>query len=123
MRRASMRCRLILRGMLKRNCPASYSSCCAVARSTYASRLSRDRAEELRSIHEVRLRKAGSGERLRNAMLWLPGVDSEAEHHDATTLEHAPYLPQPSARIRPRLHRIDRERLVERLVGERQPFR
>src|SRR5262245_29536744 len=93
------------------------------ARSTYASRLCRDRAEELRSIHDLRLRKARSGERLRNAMLWLTGVDSEAECHDATMLEHAPYLPQSGARIRPRLHRIDRECLVERLVGERQPFR
>jgi hypothetical protein len=33
--------------------------------------------------------------------------------------EHAPYLSQSGARIRPRLHRIDRERLIERLVWER----
>src|SRR3982074_2969124 len=43
------------------NFPASHSSCCAVARSTYASRLCRDRAEELRSIHDLHLRKPGSG--------------------------------------------------------------
>ena len=87
-----------------------------------ASRRYRDRAEEFRSIDQLRLRKAGIGERLRNALLWLTGVDSEAKCHDATMLEHAPYLLQSSVRIRPHLHRIDCECLVEGLVGKRQPF-
>src|SRR5258706_11957264 len=83
------------------------------------SRSCRDRAEELRLVHDSRLRKASSGERLRNALLWLAGVDSEAERDVATMFEHAPYLPQSGARIRPRLHRIDRERLIERTVAFR----
>jgi hypothetical protein len=83
------------------------------------SRLRCDRAEELRPVHDSRLRKASSGERLRNALLWLTGVDSEAKRDVAIMFEHAPYLPRPGARIRPRLHRIDRERLIERLVCER----
>src|SRR5215471_14163254 len=91
--------------------------------SGWVVRLCRDRAEELRSIHDPRPGEAGGGERLGNPLLRLTGVDREAERHDATGLEHAPYLLQPGARIRPRLHRIDRERLVECPVGERQPFR
>src|SRR5215813_10051231 len=43
------------------------------------SRLCCDRAEELRPVHDSRLREAGSGERLCNALLWLTGIDSEAE--------------------------------------------
>jgi hypothetical protein len=83
----------------------------------YTSRLCRDRAEELRPVHNSRLRKASSSEQVRNALLWLAGVDREAERHVATVFEHALYLPQSRARIRPSLHRIDRERLVERLPG------
>src|SRR5258705_9897133 len=79
----------------------------------YTSRLCRDRAEELRPVHDWRLRKASSGEQLRNALLWLAGVDSEAERDVATMFEDALYLPQSRARIRPRLHRIDRERVAQ----------
>jgi hypothetical protein len=95
------------------------SSCSAGPGGMSTSRPCRDRAEELRPVHDSRLRKASSGERLRNALLWLTGVDSEAERDVATMFEHAPYLQQSAARIRPRLHRIDREGLIERLVCER----
>src|SRR5262249_18551419 len=86
------------------------------------SRPCRDRAEELRPVHDSRLLKASIGERLRDALLWLAGVDSEAERDVATMFEHTLYLSQSRARIRPRLHRIDREHLVEHLLRERQPF-
>ena len=86
--------------------------------SSARSRQGRD-VDMPRLVHDSRLRKASSGERLRNALFWLAGVDSEAERDVATMSEHAPYLPQSGARVRPRLHRIDRERLIEGLVCER----
>jgi hypothetical protein len=71
------------RGRSRRTCTGAYTS-----------RFCRDRAEEVRPVHDLRLRKAGSGEQLRDGLPSLTGVYSEAERDDATTLENALYLPQ-----------------------------
>src|SRR5262245_23086016 len=108
--RSSGQCQVILRPARMTRCSSAVTTC--------TSWLCRDRAEELRPVHDSRLRKATSGERLRNALLWLTRVYSEAECEGSTRLEHAPYLLQSRACIRPHLHRLDCERPIKRLVWE-----
>src|SRR5262245_40030472 len=65
------------------------------------------------------IREAGGDEQLDEPVLRLARMGVEAESDGATDLHDAPGLSQAGDRIGPDLQRVDRQRLLERLVVER----
>ena len=83
-------------------------------------RFCRQRTEPLVCLHHVRLREASGDECFRQSFVRLPGVGRKANRDPASRFHDAPYFSQSSHGVRPDLHRVDGQRLINAVVIEWQ---
>lgn len=83
-------------------------------------RFCRQRTELLVCLHHVRLREGSGDECFRQSFVRLPRIGRKAKRDPASRFHDAPYFLQSSHGVRPDLHRVDRQRLINAVVIEWQ---